>query len=145
MFSANPKKEFQFFRYIYFVVCKCFQFGPVYKFVIWFSLNIYFTSIEKQGLTTYTNLSLFCFLGTTPVPAPNVWANEKIQKLRLAPGTRTRELMIARLTLYLMTTDTTQSLSFNSMENLMGKGENAGYQKMLVTSIFSFSHKVLKT
>ena len=39
--------------------------------------HIYFTSIEKQVLTTYTNLSRFCFLGTTPVLAPNVWANEK--------------------------------------------------------------------
>ena len=38
--------------------------------------HIYFTSIEKQVLTTYTNLSRFCFLGTTPVLAPNVWANE---------------------------------------------------------------------
>ena len=28
------------------------------------------------------------------------------------------------------------------VENIAGKGENAGYQ--LVTSIFSFSHKVLK-
>ena len=42
------------------------------------SLNIfiYFTSIEKQVFTTYTNLSRFCFLGTTPVLTPNVWANE---------------------------------------------------------------------
>ena len=37
---------------------------------------IYFTLIEKQILTTYANLSRFCFLETTPVPAPNVWANE---------------------------------------------------------------------
>ena len=41
--------------------------------------HIYFTSIEKQVLTTSTNLSRFCFLGTTPVLAPNVWANEKSQ------------------------------------------------------------------
>ena len=41
--------------------------------------HIYFTSIEKQVLTTYFNLSRFCFLGTTPVLAPNVWANEKSQ------------------------------------------------------------------
>ena len=34
--------------------------------------HIYFTSIEKQVLTTYTNPSRFCFLGTTPVLAPNV-------------------------------------------------------------------------
>ena len=39
--------------------------------------HIYFTSTEKQVLTTFTNLSRFCFLGTTPVLAPNVWANEK--------------------------------------------------------------------
>ena len=41
--------------------------------------HTYFSSIEKQVLTTYTNLSRFCFLGTTPVLAPNVWANEKSQ------------------------------------------------------------------
>ena len=69
--------------------------------------HIYFTSIEKQVLTTYTNLSRFCFLGTTPVLAPNVWANEKISKLTPAPGNRTRDLKIARSTLYLTTTDTT--------------------------------------
>ena len=69
--------------------------------------QIYFTSIEKQVLTTYTNLSRFCFLGTTPVLAPNVWANEKIPKLTPAPGNRTRDLKIARPTLYLKTTDTT--------------------------------------
>ena len=39
--------------------------------------HIYFTSIEKQVLTTYTNLSRFCFLGTTPVLTSKVWANEK--------------------------------------------------------------------
>ena len=74
--------------------------------------HIYFTSIEKQVLTTYTNLSRFCFLGTTPVLAPNVWANEKsppkkIPKLRPAPGTRTWDFMIVRPTLYLTTTDST--------------------------------------
>ena len=63
--------------------------------------------MEKQVLTTYTNLSRFCFLGTTPVLAPNVWANEKVPKLTPAPGNRTRHLKIARPTLYLTTTDTT--------------------------------------
>ena len=48
--------------------------GLVFKFK-----HIYFTSTEKQVLTTYTDLSRFCFLGTTPVLAPNVWANEKSQ------------------------------------------------------------------
>ena len=43
--------------------------------------HIYFTSIEKQVHTTYNNLSRFCFLGTTPVLAPNVWANEKNPKV----------------------------------------------------------------
>ena len=37
---------------------------------------IYFTSIEKQVLTTYTNLCQFRFLGTTPVLVLNTWANE---------------------------------------------------------------------
>ena len=75
-------------------------------YIFWFK-HIYFTSIEKQVLTTYTNLSGFCFLGTAPVLAPNVWANEKIPKLTPAPGNRTRDLKIARPTLYLTTTDTT--------------------------------------
>ena len=48
--------------------------------------HIYFTSIEKQVLTTYTNLSRFCFLGTTPALAPNVWANEKSQSWDSLPG-----------------------------------------------------------
>ena len=43
--------------------------------------HIYFKLIEKQVLTTYSNLSRFCFLGTTPVLAPNVWANEKNPKV----------------------------------------------------------------
>ena len=64
-------------------------------------------SNEKQVLTTYTNLSRFCFLGTTPVLVPNVWANEKIRKLTPALGYRTLDLKIAGQTLYLTTTDTT--------------------------------------
>ena len=67
----------------------------------------YFTSIEKQVLTTYTNLSQFCFLGTTPVLAPNVWANEKIPKLTPAPENQNGDLKIGRPTFYLTTTDTT--------------------------------------
>ena len=35
-------------------------------------LNIHFTSIEKQVLTTDIKLSGFCFLGTTPVLGPNM-------------------------------------------------------------------------
>ena len=38
-FSHNvfyqSQKEFLFLSYIYFVVCKCFQFGPVQNFVVW--------------------------------------------------------------------------------------------------------------
>ena len=83
----------------------CRHIKPRACFILLFK-HIYFTSIEKQVLTTYTNLSLFCFLGTTPVLAPNVWTNEKSQ-FRPAPRTQTRDLMIARLTLYLTTTDTT--------------------------------------
>ena len=94
-------------------VCKNFYMGHNFRmkrnraFIFKFK-HIYFTSIEKQVLTTYTNLSPFCFLGTAPVLAPNVWANEKIPKLTPAPGNLTRDLKIARPTLYLMTTDTTQ-------------------------------------
>ena len=38
-FSHNvfypSQKEFQFFRHIYFAICKCFQFGPVQHSVVW--------------------------------------------------------------------------------------------------------------
>ena len=74
----------------------------VYKFT-----HIYFTSIEKQVLKTYANLSLFCFLGTTPVLVPNLWANKEIPKLTPAPGNQTLDLKIARPMLYLTTTGIT--------------------------------------
>ena len=38
--------------------------------------HIYFTSIEKQVLTTYTNFFRFYSVGTTPVFMPNMWAIE---------------------------------------------------------------------
>ena len=91
---------------------ECYVIGQVYNYVFWFKFkfkHIYFTSIEKQVITAYTNLSQFCFLGTTPVLAPNVWANEKISKLTPVPGNRTRDINIARPTLYLTTTDTRHS------------------------------------
>ena len=51
---------------------KCIHFTSIKKQVR--------TTIKKQVRTTYTctNLSRFCFLGTTPVLEPNVtvWANE---------------------------------------------------------------------
>ena len=37
--------------------------------------NINLILIEEQVLRTYTNFSVFCFLGTVSVLAPNVWAN----------------------------------------------------------------------
>ena len=74
--------------------------------------HIYFTSIEKQILTTYTNLSRFCFLEITPVIAPNVSANEKSHSLRPAPWARTPNLMIARPMLYFTTKDTTSNVFF---------------------------------
>ena len=43
-----------------------------------FLKHIHLTSTEKQVLTTYTNLLCFCFLETTPVLAPNVWANKNL-------------------------------------------------------------------
>ena len=70
------------------------------------SLNIYFTSIGKQVLTTCINLWL-CFLGTTPVVAPS-W--------QLLLGIKLGTLMIARPTLYLTTPDITRIfLFFNIM------------------------------
>ena len=35
MFFFTFKIKFWFLSPIYFVVCKCFQFGPVQKFVVW--------------------------------------------------------------------------------------------------------------
>ena len=49
--------------------------SPCAVIILWFK-HIYFTSIEKQIFTTYTNLSRFCILGTTPALMPDVWANE---------------------------------------------------------------------
>ena len=34
MFSTFPKIKFNFSSHTYFVVCKCFQFGPVKNFVV---------------------------------------------------------------------------------------------------------------
>ena len=75
--------------------------------------------MEKQVLTTYTNFIRYCFPGTTPVLAPNVWANE-IPELTPAPGNQTWDLMIASPMFYLMTIDTTFDLLFSSVFN-MGK------------------------
>ena len=33
--STLPNTNFNFFSYIYFAICQCFQFGPVKNFVIW--------------------------------------------------------------------------------------------------------------
>ena len=52
---------------------KCFL--PLHSYTVKFK-HIYFTLIEKQVLTPHTNLCQFCFLGTTPVLMPNMWANE---------------------------------------------------------------------
>ena len=67
---------------------------------------MYFTSIEKKVLTSYTNLSQFCFLGTTQLLVPNVWANEnpKVDTY----SNQTWDPKIVRLMLYLTTTDITQ-------------------------------------
>ena len=54
-------------------------FNVLMYFQVKYVKYIYFTSTEKQVLTTNTNLSRFCFLGSTPVLAPTVWANEKSQ------------------------------------------------------------------
>ena len=35
MFSHPSKTKFLFIINIYFVICKCFEFGPVYDFVVW--------------------------------------------------------------------------------------------------------------
>ena len=38
---------------------------------------IYFTSLERQGLAISQNLFPFWFLGTTPIPAPNVRVSKR--------------------------------------------------------------------
>ena len=43
---------------------------------MYMSVICQFASIEKQVLTTYTNLCLFYFLGTTPALSLNMWVNE---------------------------------------------------------------------
>ena len=37
--QGPSQKEFLFLSYIYVDVCKCFQFGPVIKFVVWYRVN----------------------------------------------------------------------------------------------------------
>ena len=70
---------------------------------------LFLHGLKKQVRTTRANFSRFCCLETTPVLAPNVWANEN-SKLTPAFGNQTRDLMIVRLTLYLTTMDTTDYL-----------------------------------
>ena len=72
---------------------------------------IYFTSIEKQVLTTYTNLFRYCFVGTTLVLAPNMLA-DKIRKLTPDPGNRTPDLLIARPMPYFTTTTKNNAMCF---------------------------------
>ena len=43
------------------------------------NIHVYCIMIEKQVLPTYTNLSRFYFLGTTPALVPNVLDNEQSQ------------------------------------------------------------------
>ena len=38
--NVGNQLKFQFLGYIYFVVCKYFQFGRVLKFVVWYRVNI---------------------------------------------------------------------------------------------------------
>ena len=43
----------------------------------YFSLNVFILhQLRNNFIQVHTNLSRFCFLGTTPVFGPNVWANE---------------------------------------------------------------------
>ena len=86
------------------------KWGYFYKHTQWKTFlkfkfkHIYFTSIEKQVLTTYTNLLILLPRNYTSTHAECV-GKWKILKFRPAPRTQTRDLMIARPTLYLTTTD----------------------------------------
>ena len=50
MFSTNPRKNFCFLNYIYFVFCKCFWLGAVQTFVVW---------QKELTLSQTTNFRLF--------------------------------------------------------------------------------------
>ena len=52
----SSRNKFHFFSYIYFVVCKCFQYGPVQKFVIWLRVNTF----RNVFLLASGNHRLFC-------------------------------------------------------------------------------------
>ena len=81
---------------------------------------LFYIDWETRTNNLYFNVYRFCFFGTTSILAPKVWS-KKIPKLTPTPWDRTRDLMIARPTLYLTTTDptcfvvqvTTCSLIFN--------------------------------
>ena len=39
MISTHSKNNFLFLSYTYIVICKCFQFGPVLKFGVWYRVK----------------------------------------------------------------------------------------------------------
>ena len=85
-----PLQRFQRFDFnIYFVICKCFEFGPVLQFVIWCRVN----SLPNYKILE-TKLKAF--------------ADDKINEA---------QMMIS---------------VFDRVENIAGKGENAGYQHFLL-------------
>ena len=57
-----------------------------FGFIICYFKPTHFTSIKKQLLTIYANLSRSFFLGTTPVLGSIMWANENAKVV-----TRSRE------------------------------------------------------
>ena len=69
------------------------------------SNDLVFTSIEKQGLATYT-ISLVSAFWELQQYSCRKCEPMKIPKLTSAPGNRTSDPMIAKPTLYLTTTDT---------------------------------------
>ena len=49
----SSQNKFKFFSHIYFIICKCFQFSPVQKFVTWWRVKVGLT------LPQTTNFRLF--------------------------------------------------------------------------------------
>ena len=99
--------------------------------------HIYFTLIEKQFLTTYTNLFWICFLVITPVLAPNVWDNEKSQSWDMLPWLKlgTSWLQGRR--------STSWPRLFTRTDKVLGNTGEKDTNGLIATSIFSFSHNVV--
>ena len=102
-----------------------------------FIKHIYLTSIEKQVLTTCTNLSQTCFLGTIPVVQANenpCWHHSRDSNSR--PYACQADALPHDHRHHIVKNPLPPSQVFhnalgkNAFENIVGKGKNAGNQKL---------------